>query len=192
MNILTRKDIFSGMVISLCLIFMSGCSNGIKHYVRPNTDAAKIKKIAVLPFENFTPDTFADDKVRSVVIMDLMSRGVDVIEPGEVLKILQEMKVKSAQSLTQQDIKNIGEALNVESVMTGAVEAFGISRGISVSYPEVSVNLILFDAKTGKIIWSVWHTAGGASFWTRHFGAEGSTLDETSKKVIKEAIDTLF
>lgn len=180
------------MVISLCLIFMSGCSGSIKHYVRPNTDAAKIKKIAVLPFENFTPDTFADKKVRSLAIIDLLSRGLDVIEPGEVLKTLQEMKVKSAQSLTQQDIMNIGETLNVESVMTGSVEAFGISRGISVSYPEVSVNLMLFDAKTGKVIWSVWHTAGGASFWSRHFGAEGATLDETSKKVIKEAIDTLF
>ncbi len=33
---------------------------------------------------------------------------------------------------------------------------------------------------------------GGASFWTRHFGAEGITLSEAVRKAVKEAIDTLF
>ncbi len=74
----------------------------------------------------------------------------------------------------------------------GSVGAFEISKGISVSYPEVSVYLMLLESTSGNIIWSVWHTTGGASFWTRHFGAEETTLDETSKKVVKEAIDTLF
>jgi hypothetical protein len=55
----------------------------------------------------------------------------------------------------------------------------------------VSIHLSLLDTSSGEIIWYVWHTAGGASFWTRHFGAESKTLDETVKDVVKTAIDTL-
>jgi hypothetical protein len=55
----------------------------------------------------------------------------------------------------------------------------------------VSIHLSLLDTSSGEIIWYVWHTAGGASFWTRHFGAERKTLDETVKDVVKTAIDTL-
>jgi hypothetical protein len=76
--------------------------------------------------------------------------------------------------------------------MRGSVEAYGISRGISVSYPEVSINLMLVEASSGNVMWSVCHTSGGPSFWTRHFGAEGISLSEAATKVVKEAIDTLF
>ena len=74
----------------------------------------------------------------------------------------------------------------------GSVETFMMSRGISVPYPEVTINLRLLESATGGILWSVSHTSGGPSFWTRHFGAEGAALDETSGKVVKEALDTLF
>jgi hypothetical protein len=72
------------------------------------------------------------------------------------------------------------------------VEAYGISRGISVSYPEVSINLRLVEPSSGNIIWSVCQTSGGPGFWTRHFGAEGISLSDSASKVVKEAMDTLF
>jgi hypothetical protein len=76
--------------------------------------------------------------------------------------------------------------------MIGSVGTFQISSGIAASYPEVSVSLRLLDSKTGSIVWSIWDTTGGADFWTRHFGTENETLDETAKKIIKETLDTLF
>jgi hypothetical protein len=51
---------------------------------------------------------------------------------------------------------------------------------------------MMLDTESGDIIWSTWHSTGGASFWTRHFGAEGRTLDETSSRVVKEAFNTFF
>jgi len=50
----------------------------------------------------------------------------------------------------------------------------------------------LLEASSGSIIWSVRHTAGGASFWARHFGAEGITLSEAARKAVKEAVNKLF
>ena len=180
-------------VICLLLILVSGCNETLlKQYIRPNIDYTKIKKIAVLPFENFTSDDYADEKIRSLVIIDLLSRGIDVIEPGEVLSALNELKVRSISSLSKMNIENIGKILKVEAVMIGSVGAFEIRKGISVSSPEVTVNLMLYESMSGSILWSAWHTSGGASFWTRHFGVENATLGQTSKRVIKEAIDTLY
>jgi TolB-like protein len=180
------------IVLFLIIGLLYGCGNGIKYYVRPEVDFSSIKRVAVLPFENYSSDEYADGKVRSAVIIELLSRGIDVIEPGEVVRTLRELRIRSLDSLQISDIQSIGKILNVDAVFMGSVETFGISKGITVSYPEVSLYLMLIESTTGNIIWSVWHTTGGASFWTRHFGAENRTLDETSRKVVKEAIDTLF
>ena len=186
----------SYLLIALCslLIFSCGCGGGPKYYTKPNFELNNIKRVAVLPFDNFTSDEYAGEKIRKPVITELLSRGIDVIEPGEVTKVLRELKIKSLSFINITDIQNLGKTLGVEveTVMMGSVEAFGISKGISVSYPEVSINLRLVEASSGNIMWSIWHTAGGPNFWTRHFGAEGITLSEAANKVVKEAIDTLF
>lgn len=151
-----------------------------------------VKTVAVLPLDNFTSDNYADEKIRSKISIELLSRDVSIIEPGEIISVLKELKIKSVDSMRNKDFVSIGSLLNVDTVLTGSVEAFGISRGITASYPEVSVHLIMFDTVSGNIVWSAWHTSGGASFWTRHFGAEGSTLDNVSERVIKEAFDSLY
>jgi TolB-like protein len=181
------------LLIAFCslLIFMSGCGSP-EYYIKPKTDISNIKRVAVLPMENFTSDEYAGEKVRRVVITELLSRGIDVIEPGEVTRVLRESNIRSIGSIKITDIQNIGKTLGVEAVMMGSVEAFGISRGISVTYPEVAIHLILLETSSGNIIWSVQHTVGGASFWTRHFGTEGITLSEAVKKAVKESINTLF
>ena len=182
------------LAVFFLITCVSGCGfgSGMKHYVRPGLDAKYINKVAVLPFDNFTSERFADDKVKSLVVIELLSRGIDVIEPGEVMGLMREMKVRSLQSITSKHIKQIGKILKVQAVMTGSVGVFKVSRGTAVSYPEVSISLILHEAETSDIIWSAWHTTGGAGFWTRHFGAEGKTLDETAKILIEDVIDTLY
>ncbi len=190
-----QKTFLAGLltVISL-LAFSYGC-NGTKNYTsytRPKFNTAGIKKIAVLPFENYTSDTFAAARVRKAVIIELMSRGIEVTEPGEITDTLRKMRIRFIRDITIENIRDIGENLDVDAVMEGSVGAFGISKGISVTYPEVSVNLTLIESKSGNIIWSASNTTGGAGFWTRHFGAEGPTLDEAAGKVVREALATLF
>lgn len=172
------------------LVVLLGCVQA--PITRPETDIDPIKKIAVLPFENFTADRYAGEKMRRIVITELLSEGVEVIEPGEVTRLLKEMELRSLSSLGVPEIQELGKTLGVEAVMAGSVEAFGISQGISVSYPEVTINLMLLDASSGTILWSVRSTSGGANFWTRHFGAEGMSLSETARKVVKKAFNTLF
>jgi TolB-like protein len=179
------------MLSFLCsLLIFYGC--GPKHFIRPKTDISHIKKVAVLPFENFTQDDYAGEKIRRIVITELLLRDVDVIEPGEVTRLLREMKVKSLGSVKVSEIQEIGKALNVEAVILGSVEAFGRGRGISVDYPEVTINLRMIEVNSGNIVWSVRNASDGPDFWMRHFGSEGASLSEAAEKVVKKAIGTLY
>ena len=180
-------------LLAFCLLFVGGCATSTStQYVRQNVDYKNLRKIAVLPFESLTTDEYAGEKIRKSVITELLSRGVDIIEPGEVTKVLIDQKIKSLSSIRTIDLQNMAKTLGVEALMMGSVEAYDISRGISVTYPEVSINLRLIEASSGNIIWSVCQTSGGPGFWTRHFGAEGMSLSEAANKVVKEAIDTLL
>ncbi len=176
-----------------CLLFFShGCAGSPKHYMRRDFAISSVKRVAILPLENYTSDNYAGERIRRMVIAEILLRGIDVIEPGEVTKSLTDLKVKSLGALPLKEAQNLQKTLGVEAVLMGSVDSFRISAGISVSYPEVSIQLVLLDASSGSIVWSVWHTSGGASFWTRHFGTEGMSLSEAAKKVVKETVDTLF
>ncbi len=176
------------------LVFIYGCSAAKNYtsYIRPQFDIAGVKEIAVLPFENYTSGSYAAERVRRAVMIELMSKGIEVTEPGEITAVLRKQRIRSVRNITVENIRNIGEALGVDAVMKGSVGAFGISKGISVTYPDVSVNLTLIEPESGNIVWAASNTSGGPGFWTRHFGAEGPTLDEAAARVVREALDTLF
>jgi TolB-like protein len=173
------------------LVLICGCGSQ-KHYVRSEADIKNVKKVAVLPFENFTSDEYAGEKIRRILITEVLSQEVDVVEPGEITRLLRELKVKSIGSIKVAEVQEIGKTLDTNALIMGSVESFGISKGISITYPEVTINLRLIETSTGSIIWSMRHTSGGPDFWTRHLGSEGMSLSETAGKVVKEAVDKLF
>ena len=181
---------FFTLIILLCVL--GGCATSDKqHYLRPDADMSSIKRIAVLPLETLTQDEYAGEKIRRIVMSELLARGVDVIEPGEVTSFLRTLQ-KPLYRLEKKDIRDLGEKLEVGAVMLGSVEAYKMTSGLTVPYPEVSVNLRLVETSSGNIIWSAVSTSRGASFWTRHFGTEGLSLSETARRVVKDAVDTLL
>ncbi len=193
-NVLTGSGAWrlSILFFAVCsmLFSLSGC--GPRYYVKEKADIGLIRSIAVLPFENFTQDEHAGEKMRRIVISVLLSHERNVVEPGEVTRTLREMQVRYLGALKVAEIQDIGKSLGADAVMMGSVESFGISRGISVNYPEVTINLRLIETYSGEILWSIRHTSGGPGFWMRHFGSEGRTLSEAARKTVEEAVDRLF
>jgi len=181
------------MVVFIIVVFVVGCTGVPKLIVRQHTaDVSGIERIAVLPFENLTNNRYAAERVRRVVIAEFLSRGLDVLEPGEVTRVLKEKNIFTLTYISTEQLQEIAEELEVEGIILGSVGAYGISKGINVFYPEVAVHLMWFDPSEGKVVWSVWGTEGGPDFWTRHFGAEPPTIHETLQKVVKEMVDTLY
>jgi hypothetical protein len=75
------------MLFALCLLMalISGCSkSSVRQYIRPDMDVSSLQTVAVLPLKNFTADRHADEKIRSRISIELLTRGVNIIEPGEI------------------------------------------------------------------------------------------------------------
>lgn len=181
------------IIIVVALFIIPGCRSGVPVYhLSEDIDFSFYKKVAVMPFDNLTNEKYADQIVRQLVISEILASGfLDVVFPGEVQKVINELDIKSVSSLSKQQITALGKALNVEAIITGSVEEYGEVKMGNISAPQVTVSLMMADAGTGSIVWSITKTRGGASFFARHFGASHETISETVMLLVRDAIQTL-
>ena len=180
-------------IVILTLFIISGCRGTVPTYhVSEDIDFSFYKKVAVLPFDNMTNDKYAGEIVRQVVVSELLASGLlDVVFPGEVKSAINDMGIKSVSSLTAEQMESLGKLLGVEALVVGSVEEYGQARVGSVSAPQVTATLMMVDAGTGSIVWSITKTRGGSSFWARHFGASTDTISQTVLLLIREMVQTL-
>lgn len=192
-----RKTFCGKILVALLLgpagLSLSGCHGGPPAYLHPTADLSFIKKVAVMPFNNLTGDQWAGHKVREVLIAELLLTGVfDVVEPGEVNRVLVKEKIENVSSLTADQIKRIGRGLGTQALILGTVEEYGESRSGTLSAPLVTIALRMVDVQSGAIIWSVHHSKGGVGLMMRLFGIGSGTISEVTIGVVREAIDTMF
>jgi hypothetical protein len=189
---LLRRGAF--VFILLFLFFISGCrSGGIVYHINENVDFSFIKRVAVMPLDNLTGEKAAGEIIKQVVISELLASGlVEVVVPGQVLYSINRLNIKNISSPNEKEIKALGKALKVEALIIGSVEQFDETRSGTLPVPEITITLMMADTGTGNIIWSITNTRGGASFMSRHFGADTETMSEAVLAVVRDSIQTLF
>ena len=181
-------------VLFIVLLVVSGCRNNSvpSYHINEDIDFSFYKKIAVMPLDNMTNEKYAGDIVRQVVISEVLASGLlDAVVPGEVMSAVNELGIKTVTSLNATEIQSLGNALEVEAIIMGSVEEYGMVKAGSSSAPQVTITLMMADAETGSIVWSITKTRGGGSFMARHFGASHETISETVLILVREAIQTL-
>ncbi|MBI4826004.1 MAG: hypothetical protein HY807_06225 [Nitrospirae bacterium] len=162
------------------------------YHIKENVDFSFIKRVAILPLDNFTSNKSASEAVRQVVTTEMLSSGfVDVVVPGDVMAAINNVGVKSISSPSVEEIRALGKFLKVEAVVTGSVDNYAEVRRDNVTVAEVSITLMMVDTGAGDILWSVTKTSPGAGFMARHFGARTPTLSEATSNIVREAIATL-
>ncbi len=180
--------------IILILFLIPGCRSTLPNYhISQDIDFSFYKRVAVLPLDNLSNDRFAGEIIKQVVISEILASGLlDVAFPGEVNNAMNELGIKSVSSLTTEQIRALANALKVEAFILGSVEEYGVAMVGNVSAPQVTISLMMADAGTGSIVWSITQTRGGASFMARHFGARHETISETVLHLVREAVKTLI
>jgi len=96
-----RSGRHAAFLLLAALTAASGCRSArTTKYLHPNMDLGVIKRVAVLPFENVTPDRAASDKVQKVFLTELLAlEAFEVVEPGQVNKFLKGERIESVDSL---------------------------------------------------------------------------------------------
>jgi hypothetical protein len=174
---------------------LPGCSSSkpVTYHVSEDVDFSFVKKVAVMPLENQTSEKSASEIVRHLLISEMLASGLsDVVVPGEVIHAVKDLGIKNIASLNRKQITDLGKTLRVQALIMGSVQQYGHVRVSNMSAPEVTITLMMADAGTGDIIWSVTKTHGGASFMARHFGAKSETISEAALGTVREAIETLI
>jgi len=178
-----RKRVFYWGFLTLFILNLVGCcwTSPTKKitYFNWGSNIKEIKKIAVLPFQNFTNNKEISNTVREVVIAEILSMGIfDVVDPALTDQVVFEEGVGKKLRLDKATIKRIGERLGVQAILIGSVTYLKQEREGSYTYPVVGISLRLVDVKTGQIIWECKAMKSGYSLWGKLFGLEPkSTLE---------------
>jgi TolB-like protein len=171
----------------LLLLAGVGCG-GANRYVNPNSDLTVVRRVAIVPFENVTQDKLSGEKVQRIFLTEVLSLGAfEVVEPGQVLKALRAERLEAA-SLTAEDIKRLGKALDAQGLFLGTVVEFEENRSGAVPTPQVTVQLRLVETESAATVWSVSRTRGGATVTARLFGVGGKSATSVAEELIREEL----
>lgn len=192
MNVPIRSAVSRAAMISLTLLILTGCRTTTQtHYMHKNADLGSLTKVAVLPFQNISPERSAGDKVQTIFYLELLALDVfEVAEPGQVNKVIR--TGVPIDSLGPADYQRIGKELGVDAVFTGSVVDFAEGRTGSTPTPDVTIHLRLIETHTGATIWSAGQTRTGASASTRLFGVGGESLTEAARRIVRGELKTLL
>jgi TolB-like protein len=179
-----------GLVLATMLL--AGCAKPL-NYVHPNADLSYVRAVAIVPFKNLTQEKCAEEKVMHVVATEMLRRGVDVVEFGEVAKVLRgEGYGKDDGSLSRKVAESAARRLGVQAFLVGAVQEYGQASKGGDDAPEVCVSLRLIDANTCTILWEADHSLKGTTVLDRLFGIGKKSRTDLCRDVVTEMFASLF
>ncbi|MBI3450304.1 MAG: hypothetical protein HY049_15495 [Acidobacteria bacterium] len=180
-------------LIALAALPSAGCAHHATTFVNPQADFSLIRRVAVLPLENLAQDQTAAEKIRQLLIIELLSSGsVEVLDVGEVGRALAAAKVVNAVSPGTEEVQRLGKELAVQGVVAGSVQEFSQVRTSGASNTSVSLVFRMIETDTGQVIWSTAISQSGVGASARLFGVGGASATERARDLIREALKTLI
>jgi hypothetical protein len=179
-------------IILLLPLMLVGCA-GSGAFIQPNVDFSHIQRCAVLPFQNLTSDGFADERMGSIFLMELLQDGsLAIVDPEETVSSMVARKVTIGVSPTPEQIVSLGEALSVDAVFLGSVEEYGLLSQSHRQTYGVTATFSMAETETGNLIWRSQVHVTGSSMWKRIFGGESASLYEVSRTAVRRALGSLL
>lgn len=183
--------LFCVVTIVILLIGCGGPSPTV--FIHQDYNFGFMERVAVIPFENITREQGAAERATRFFITELLAAEVfDVVEPGEVDRVLVKVGAFGSSSFTKKQLVDIGAELQVQALFLGSVnEATTIRSGASQSQ-VVTISVRLVETESGQTIWSTINSERGLGFWTSIFGGSGKSQSEVMRKCVHETLKTLI
>lgn len=189
-----KKIFFVTCLAGLSLLYVTACSTlSQDNYMNTEMDFSALRSVAVLPFQNLSSDEEASERVRDTFMgMLLATEALYVLPPGEVARGTNRAGIRAPSTPTSDEIKSLGNILQVEAVITGVLREYGSVRSGSSEATLVSLSLQMMEVETGTIIWSASSTKGGITIVDRLFGGGGQPMNKVTEQVCDDLLDKLF
>jgi curli biogenesis system outer membrane secretion channel CsgG len=152
-------------IISLLtfLVFVAGaCGPKPEVYFRREISFGPSKTIAILPFNNYSGQEDAGKQVSNMFLVEFLKKPYfNVLEPGEVDRIMREERIRSSEQIDFAAAKVFKDRLAADYILIGAVNEFGyLTRG-EREVPLIGFSVRLLDTGTGQIVWAANHSRKG-------------------------------
>jgi hypothetical protein len=147
--------------VLVCALFWAGCAV-LQSTKAPKPILEKEKdlpdKVAVLPFENKTPDPAAGDVVRRLFYNFFSSLNYRDEEPSLVDETLKREGLYDLLAAGKPvPLDRVGEVLGVDAVVLGEVTEFGKTYGLIFAGTNAGLKARMVRCRDGKPIWDLTH-----------------------------------
>lgn len=189
-RILVPPALVTALVLALAA---GGCSPRATSFVHPNFDFGRLQRCAVLPFQNLSSDANASARLQAVFLAELLRHeGLAVVEPGETVAALRELRLNVEEPLAPAQLQELGRRLQCEGLFLGTVQEYGLDAMGGARTYKVTADFSLVETETGQTIWKAQAHRSGGSIWRKLFGGDSAGLYDVSRGVVRQALETLF
>jgi TolB-like protein len=156
---MTRPRGLRSGALGVMLFLIAGCSSSSPRlYVNPNADMSYYKKVAVIPFNNLSPDRYAGERVTRTFITELIiADRFQIVEPSDFWVILDRIGGTPGVSgvYDPKKLQQAAKEAGVTGIIRGSVNDYGMSRssGGSGDYPVLAFDVELWDVATENVAW---------------------------------------
>jgi curli biogenesis system outer membrane secretion channel CsgG len=173
-----------GLALLACVV-LSSCA-GQSIVLKPNYDFSKIKRVAVLEFEDAPYVPNSGSMVSQLFIQHLLSAGYNVIERDELNALLRERQLTMQGIISNPDqAQEFGKISGIDAFVVGSItecvppqdifEGGGMTRYVAA---QVGVVCRMVSVDTGEILWAGSDTYDSMNMQTAFDYLIGSLVNE--------------
>lgn len=180
--------------VTLLAIAVSGCGGtGTTVFLHDAYNFQYVERVAVIPFDNASENQGAGIRSTRIFTSELLAaKAFDVVEPGEVARVLEQYNIVRTAKLSTEQILAIGKDLRVQGLILGSVtESASVRSGSSLTH-KVTMVVRMVDTEVGTTVWSATATGGGRGFWGSLFGSSGKSASEATRECVRKVLNTLI
>ena len=149
----------------------------------------KLKKIAVLPFDNISERKDAGKLVADAYITELFISGrFRVEEPGNIMQFYRQERLRYLGEIDLHELEILGRRLRLDGVIVGTVVAFDDGRR---GPPLVEISARLLEPSSGSIVWAMEKKRQGDDYRIIFDFGEVMTATTLARRVAREMLKTL-
>jgi curli biogenesis system outer membrane secretion channel CsgG len=187
-----KRNYITAFIVFYVFLIL-GCAGGVAtSFIYSDFNFGQVERVAIVPFENLSLEQGTGNYVSRVFMTELLATNTfDIVEPGEVTKVLATQGLVKAAELNLDQIKKIASDLKVQAIILGSVGESTPLRTGTLNSHLISIDIRMVDVETGTTVWSSNVNTTGPGFFSRLFGTGDQTRGESVRKAVRKAIHSL-
>lgn len=142
-------------VIGALALGALGCAASLPRSSAAPPPVAGHPRVALLPLENLSGKSGADDLFGRVLFAEIVRTGCcDLIEPGRVESALDTLGIRSTGALTPADARRLAASLGAKWLLIGSVLELGTARTPEGEVPSAAATLRMIEPDSAKVLWA--------------------------------------